>query len=178
MRMQSRPSIKFHHNMHIFFLECFHRGDAELLAFFSRFAITGEFGNCVSAQPFAQSIAVTRVHIGENVIIVFFDIIHHAILNDPLETIELRDCGFQVERVILVVENGNALMSAENVEALLAETLELEFILVMDLEPDEFARGSGEFVDGIIELGIVCDEPVDDSERDARFSVDDRHHRL
>jgi CO dehydrogenase/acetyl-CoA synthase delta subunit len=109
---------------------------------------------------------------------VFFDIIHHAILNDPLETIELRDCGFQVEGIILVVENGNALMAAENVEALLAETLEFELILVVDLEPDEFARGSGEFVDGIIELGIIGDEPVDDSERDARFSIDDRHHCL
>jgi len=67
-------------------------------------------------------------------------------------------------------------MTTENVESLLTETFELEFVLVMDLEPYNVSRGNGEFVDGIVEFGIVGDEPVDDSERDARFAIDNGHH--
>jgi hypothetical protein len=107
---------------------------------------------------------------------VFFYVFNDAVLNDPFETIELRNGGFQVEGVFLVIEDGNTLVAAENIEAFLAETLEFELVLVMDLEANDLAGGNGELVYGIIELGIIGDEPVDDAERNARLAVDDGHH--
>ena len=114
--------------------------------------------------------AVARVHVVLDGLVVLLDVLDDFVLHRPAEEVELADGG--LDSAVLVVRDGDALPSAERVEAALRVGLELELVVEVDLE----ARSLVDVVDGVVLLGVVGGEPVDDAQRDVRLAVDDAEH--
>lgn len=95
------------------------------------------------------------------------DVFENLVFNDPFETVQLGYSGFQKERLFFVKQNRGSLMAAENVEPFFAETLQFQFVLVMHFEPHHFAvaRVGWQFVNGVIQFGVIGDEPIYNAKR-------------
>ena len=100
------------------------------------------------------------------------DIVQDAIFNRPLEKVELPDGGF--DGTPRIVGDGDSIPAAKGVQAALTIGLQLQLVIVIDLE----TRGVGLLEDGIVFLGVIGYEPVDDAEGNLGLAVDDPNHLI
>ena len=100
------------------------------------------------------------------------DIVQDTIFNRPLEKVELPDSSF--DGTPRIVGDGDSIPAAKGVQTALTIGLQLQLVVVIDLE----ARSVGLLEDGIVFLGVVSDEPVDDAEGNLGFAVDDTNHLI
>ena len=106
---------------------------------------------------------VAMIHIDFDRIVVFFNVIDDPVLNSPFEKVELANGG--LHNFLVVVGDRNALPSTKGVEPTLRISLEFELVVVVYFESLTFFGISlvRKFVYGIVFLGIIGHEPIDNA---------------
>ena len=113
------------------------------------------------------------------------DVFQHSILNRPFEEIELANGRLQIR--LIRIRNHDSLPARKRVEPDFTIRLQLQLVTVEHLESLHVFLAivhsttpilGGDRIHGEVFLGKIGDKPVDDSQGNPRFAVDNIHHFL